>query len=110
MFSLSAKDRCKKCRIQRALRHCPRVNKGLCWRCCNDIRVDLKCPESCPYAGKKLEHNPLPAFKADTLAEMNHAIKHYIDLWIGKGNLLFDGMSPKAYASSNASEMLAWLT
>ncbi len=110
MFALGAKDRCKKCRIQRALRHCPRVDKGLCWHCCNELRVDLKCPESCPYAGKMLEQNPLPAFKADTLAEMNHAIKSFIDRWIGKGNANFGDISPKAYASSNRAEMLAWLS
>lgn len=110
MLSLSNKDRCKKCYNERALRMCPRIRKGLCWRCCNDLRIDLRCPATCPYAGKIVEDNPLPAFKSDTYAEMQAALKAYIDIWVGKAKEGFSGQSPKTFASLHPDDMLKWLS
>ncbi|MDD3096184.1 MAG: tetratricopeptide repeat protein, partial [Candidatus Cloacimonetes bacterium] len=86
------------------------LNKGLCWKCCNELRVDMKCPESCVYSGKKQSENPLPSFKADTYVEMQHALRNYIDLWVGKVQDEFNLMSPLDYAREYKDQMLKWLS
>ncbi|MCB5252558.1 MAG: tetratricopeptide repeat protein [Candidatus Cloacimonadaceae bacterium] len=106
MFSLSPKDRCKKCRSERALRLCPRIDKGLCWRCCNDLRIDLKCPDSCPYAPKLEADSAFPAFKADNNHEALHATKAYIDIWINKENPVFEGSNPRRLAAEDKKKTL----
>lgn len=110
MFALSAKDRCKKCNKERALRLCQRTGKQLCWRCCNALRIDLKCPESCPYTGKMVESSPIASFKADNFAETEDVIKRHIDLWIGAANPLTEGQSPLAFAQDQPEKMLKLLT
>lgn len=110
MFNINLKDRCKKCKVERALRLCPRANQGLCWRCCNALRVDLKCPADCPYAGKLIADNPMPAFKADNIAEMQQVIKRHIDLWVHKSREDLDHQSPAEYAEAHPDDMLKWLT
>lgn len=107
---MSPKDRCKKCRTERALRLCPRINKGLCWRCCNELRIDLKCPDSCPYAPKIEAGGTFPAFKADNNHEAVHATKAYIDIWINKENSAFAGKSPRALALKDRDKALAILS
>ncbi len=101
MFALGRKDRCKKCRSERALRLCPRINKGLCWRCCNELRIDLKCPDTCPYAPKLEAGSPFPAFKADNNHEAVHAAKAYIDIWISKASDIFAGKTPRKLAAED---------
>ncbi|MDY0324920.1 MAG: tetratricopeptide repeat protein [Candidatus Cloacimonadaceae bacterium] len=110
MFSLNRKDRCKKCHSERALRLCPRINKGLCWRCCNELRIDLNCPESCPYAPKIETGSPFPAFKADNNHEAMHATKTYIDIWINKNSSIFAGKSPRELATEDKKKALEILS
>lgn len=110
MFALSAKDRCKKCSKERALRLCQRTGKQLCWRCCNALRIDLKCPESCPYAGKMMANSPVATFKTDNFAETEDVLKRHIDLWIGMANPLTEDQSPLLFAKNNPEKMLKLLT
>jgi predicted Zn-dependent protease len=110
VFSLNRKDRCKKCHSERALRLCPRINKGLCWRCCNELRIDLNCPESCPYAPKIETGSPFPAFKADNNHEAMHATKTYIDIWINKNSSIFAGKSPRELATEDKKKALEILS
>ncbi|MCB5270237.1 MAG: tetratricopeptide repeat protein [Candidatus Cloacimonetes bacterium] len=110
MFSLSPKDRCKKCRSERALRLCPRINKGLCWRCCNELRIDLRCPDTCPYTPKIEAGSPFPAFKADNNHEAMQATKTYIDIWINKNSSLFDDRTPHELASADKKRALEILS
>lgn len=110
MFALGQKDRCKKCHTERALRLCPRINKGLCWHCCNELRIDLKCPETCPYTPKLEAGSPFPAFKADNNHEAVHAAKAYIDVFIGKKSDIFADKSPRELAAEDKKAALAILS
>ena len=110
MFAISAKDRCKKCHTERALRLCKRTGKGICWQCCNSLRIDLKCPSDCPYAASKSQDNPFPAFKTDNLAEARHALKSYINLWLHKANDQLEGLTPLLYCEKDREGMLKWLS
>ena len=109
MLNISAKDRCKKCHTERALRLCARSGKGICWRCCNLWRVDEKCPQDCPYSAKISADSPLPAFKSDNSAEYNDIYQRYLDLWVGRKNPLLQDKSPLQYAAENSSGMLKFL-
>jgi len=110
MLKLFQSSRCQSCYTERAIRICPRKRKNICWQCCNEIRCDTHCPENCVYAPQKDETNPFPAFKADSRAEAENAIKHHIDLWIGKENPFLQNKTPEKAAAENPQEMLAWLS
>lgn len=110
MLSLSRKDRCKNCHTERALRLCPRKNKGLCWKCCNELRIDLNCPESCPYAPKLEKESLFPSFKADNNHEAVQAIRYYIDIWINKPSKAFQDLSPKELADKDQTAVLELLS
>lgn len=106
------KDRCTRCHSERAVRKCPRLrNKLIGWKCCNDLRIDLACPSSCPYAPRKDEDNasPFPAFRADSNTEYVAAVTGYIDFWIHQPQPELDDMSPAGYAEKESGKMLAWL-
>ena len=110
MLSLFKSTRCQRCYTERFLRECPRKDKKTCWHCCNELRCDGKCPETCAYTPKKVEGSPFPSFKADSRNESEHAIKLYIDLWIGRQNLSLDLRTPLSLASENPKQMLSWLS
>jgi TolA-binding protein len=110
MLSISRKDRCKRCHTERALRMCPRTKKGFCWKCCNETRIDLKCPGDCPYSPRVESDSPFPAFKADNNHEAVHATKNYIDLWVNKANPAFEGQSPKQLADHDKPRALEILS
>lgn len=110
MLSLSRKDRCKKCHNERALRLCPKINKGLCWKCCNEIRIDMQCPSSCPYTPKLAEDSLFPSFKADNNHEAVDAMKSYINVWISKDSPAFDGTSPKKLSQIDSGKLLSILS
>lgn len=110
MLSLSRKDRCKSCHTERALRMCPRTQKGFCWKCCNELRVDLKCPQDCPYKPRFDAESPFPAFKADNNREATQAIKNFIGLWINKENPAFNNYSPKQMAETDKNHALEILS
>jgi len=103
-------SRCQSCYNERALRMCPRKRKNICWQCCNETRSDTHCPQTCVYAPQIDETNPFPAFKADSRAEAENAIKHHIDLWIGKENSFLQNRTPAKAAGENPQEMLVWLS
>lgn len=104
------KDRCKKCGKERALRLCARRNQGLCWKCCNQLRIDRKCPPSCPYAPKIETDNSFPAFKADNNSEYNQINRAYIDVWINKPIESWDGKSPMQLKNADQEALLKKLS
>lgn len=112
MLSLPKNDRCKICRDEKALRPCPRKRKDIGWRCCNEMRADLHCPDSCAYAPRKddQEHSPFPAFKADSAGEFTQALKYYIDLWTNIPQTLLEGQTPAALALKDPGRLLDWLS
>lgn len=112
MLGLIKKNRCSVCRSERSLRACPRNRKDIGWTCCNELRIDAKCPDSCQYAPKtgNEDGSPFPAFRSDSNTEYTHCVKLYIDLWIKRPMELFDGFSPSALATQDTSRLLAWLS
>jgi len=110
MLKLFKTTRCQRCYTERFLRECPRKDKKTCWRCCNELRCDGKCPGECPYTPKNVEGSPFPSFKADSRNESEHALKLYIDLWIGRQNLSLDLRTPPSLASENPKQLLSWLS
>ncbi|MCK4654994.1 MAG: tetratricopeptide repeat protein [Candidatus Cloacimonetes bacterium] len=96
-MSLFKSDRCKICKTHRGNRFCIRIGKDICWHCCNERRVDFKCPEDCKYSLRK-EENKTGLFhyktNADSQAEFFDLIKSEINIWIRKPQQLFEGKIP----------------
>lgn len=109
---LLSKERCSVCRSERAVRKCSRKNgKMIGWNCCNDLRVDLRCPEPCPYAAAPdKEHiSPFPAFRADSNTEFTKAARKYVDIWCHQSLPELEGISPAEFARQDSAALLAWL-
>jgi len=81
--------KCTTCRTHKGKRYCLRNNKHICWLCCNDLRVDAKCPLTCDY-NKTDSSKP----KTDSLAEYYDYIDKHTKLWITKQNEDFDNQIP----------------
>ena len=96
-MSLFKTDRCKICKTYRGHRFCLRIGKDICWHCCNEKRVDFKCPEDCKYSLRK-EENKKGLFQyktnADSQAEFFDLIKNEIKIWIRKPQQIFEGKIP----------------
>lgn len=104
------RERCFKCRAERSVRKCPRNrDKLIGWKCCLELRIDLRCPSECPYSAVKDENSPFPAFRADSNTEFTRTAKRHIDLWIYQPQEGLDGLSPADYAAKDSAGMLAWL-
>ena len=104
------RERCFKCRAERSVRKCPRnQDKLIGWKCCLELRIDLRCPSECPYSAVKDENSPFPAFRADSNTEFTRTAKRHIDLWIYQPQEGLDGLSPADYAAKDSAGMLAWL-
>ncbi len=112
MLSILKSNRCPRCHNNRQIRKCIRVNRDICWQCCNEMRVDSRCPESCAYrpVSDPRYPSPFPAFKADSHRESILACKGYIDLWINKQNEHFENLTPLQYAEVSKDKLIAWLT
>jgi len=110
MLSIFKTNRCGRCYTERSVRECLRKNKKTCWRCCNELRSDGACPDTCSYAPRDVEGSQFPSYKADSIGEGRMVLKLHIDLWIGRQNVQLDNQTPLAYAKNNQPEMLAWLS
>lgn len=85
--------RCKICKDRRGYRFCVRTGKDVCWHCCNEKRIDLKCPETCKYNLSK-EAEFKYKTNADSRTEYTDLIKNIIDFWLSNPQDLFDGKIP----------------
>lgn len=104
------RERCFKCRAERSVRKCPRHGGRLIgWKCCLELRIDLRCPSECPYSAKQDEASPFPAFRSDSNTEFTRTAKRHIDFWAYQKQDGLDGLSPAEYAKSDNAKMLAWL-
>ncbi|MDZ4182665.1 MAG: hypothetical protein U1B83_07310 [Candidatus Cloacimonadaceae bacterium] len=112
MLQLLKKDRCPRCKDERAVRQCPRFRKPVGWECCNALRHDLKCPDECDFKPRfdSEKPSPFPAFRADSNTEFRHALKYFIDFWINKPIAKLDERSPIQCATEDKDKLLAWLT
>lgn len=110
MLKLLKNNRCKICYTERMIRPCIRKKKDICWICCNNLRYDAHCPESCAYGAKFNPNSPFPTFKADSGAEAQQVLKLHIDLWVSKPNPMMDSKLPSDYAATDQVAMLKWLS
>lgn len=109
---LIKKENCFKCRSERSVRPCPRLSgKNIGWNCCNSLRIDLRCPQECPYSAQADEKgiSPFPAFRSDSNTEFSQAAKRFIDLWRYMPNPELENANPHDLAQSDSAKVLAWL-
>lgn len=82
---LVSKNRCKSCKDLPGHRFCLRKDKHICWKCCNQMRSDLKCPSECEFRlRKKNGEETALAFdsKVDSKTEYHDLYKMVADYWI----------------------------
>ena len=109
---LLSKERCFRCRSEMAVRKCPRYkDKLIGWKCCMNLRIDLHCPSSCPYAAQFDESHtsPFPAFRSDSNTEFVQTTKKFLDFWCYKSLPELDGLSPAEFTRQDSEKMLKWL-
>ena len=87
--------KCKICRTNIGRRYCIRTNKYLCLFCCNELRVDCKCPKPCNYHILEFTNTNLNPIKVDSLFELYDLQDNKIRRWILQPNELFDGQTPR---------------
>ncbi|MCB5230834.1 MAG: hypothetical protein WCX83_00450 [Candidatus Cloacimonas sp.] len=77
------KVRCGKCKVNRAQRYCPRIGKDVCWECCVEMKVDLKCPAECVYLLRSnfAEIEKGTSTKVDSYREHSILTQKLIDVW-----------------------------
>ncbi len=82
---LVSKNRCKSCKEYPGHRFCLRKDKHICWKCCNQMRSDLKCPDECEYRLRK-KHGEVSYLqfesKVDSKTEYAELFKYVADYWM----------------------------
>ena len=87
--------KCKICRTNLRRRYCIRVDKYLCTLCCNDMRVDSKCPKTCKYHAEKFANYSENPIKVDSMFELLDLQEKKIRRWMLEPSDLFNGVSPR---------------
>ncbi len=95
MLKIFKSDRCNKCKAHPGHRFCIRIGKEICWHCCNELRIDEKCPEACRYFPKK---NPDEIFassvKVESRSEYQDLLKKLMKRWVFEPQKIFGGKVP----------------
>jgi hypothetical protein len=99
-MKLFVKERCRRCKIMPGMRFCIRSAKDLCRNCCNDQRVDGKCPDTCAYRVKPSDPGTPFAAKVDSFTEYVDLLRKTLTYWGNHPTPLFDGAIPSALAES----------
>jgi len=86
--------KCANCKTHRGRRYCLRTDKHICWKCCNELRVDTKCPSECEYRMKVQISPTIQEIKTDCLAEYHDFLDKHTKVWIAKQSSLFDNEIP----------------
>ena len=90
-------NRCKICKDHRQRRFCVRTGKDICYHCCLDMKMDLRCPEECSYSLKKnTEKNEFLNYhtKVDSIEENYELMKRIIDRWFSMPSKVFKDKIP----------------
>jgi tetratricopeptide (TPR) repeat protein len=83
------------------MRYCIRRAKDVCYVCCNDLRIDGNCPDTCAYRLRTSE-TALPfATKVDSQTEYTDLLKKALTHWANKPFALFGGVAPAALTGSS---------
>lgn len=97
-------NRCSACRSHRGNRFCLRIGKEICWHCCNEKRIDLKCSESCSYSLRKVENSDVffeYKSKVDSRAEFSDLTKNQVKAWCRKSQEIFGDKIPLKMSETN---------
>jgi len=99
-----AHKRCRICSNYRAQRYCPRTGKDICWICCNDKRIDYKCPQECAYILQKGQgndfENSIKKAKVDSFQELSRLTTRLFDHWCEVPSDLFKERIPAEMAQT----------
>ena len=101
---------CKLCSNYRAQRYCPRTGKDICWHCCNERRIDRKCPLECAYILQNAENTNLEVIpqqaKVDSIEELRDLIKRLFDIWCESPAVNFADRIPSELAKTEDGRKL----
>jgi tetratricopeptide (TPR) repeat protein len=92
--------KCKICHDRASQRFCLRKGKEICWKCCNKMRFDRKCPQECKYSLKSEDGIIISRTNADSLAEYRDLVRRLMDLWIRMPEPGLSGEIPENLATS----------
>jgi len=95
---------CLNCKTHLSRRYCLRNNVRLCWKCCNKLRVDLKCPPTCEYRAQEAVKISPNQIKTDCLEEYYDFIDLHTQRWITRPSPLFANQIPRFVAESVAGK------
>jgi tetratricopeptide (TPR) repeat protein len=93
-------SRCGRCKQYRGHRFCLRRAQSICWNCCNELRVDRKCPESCQHSISQKDESLFLKTKADSQKEFADLLKKEIDFWLRNPQPVFDNQIPMIMAET----------
>jgi len=86
--------KCSACKAHFAKRYCLRNNKRLCWLCCNEIRVDYKCPKECEYHVREMLPDTKNEWRSDCHSETDDYLDRAIKAWSLKPNKSYNDQPP----------------
>jgi len=92
-------DRCRICKKRKGHRFCIRKESNICWNDCNELRVDLRCPENCRYTLIKGDEGKISTFfeyktNADSQTEFIDLLKREMDKWVISPQEFLDQETP----------------
>lgn len=67
--------------MRRWQRFCLRLGKDICWECCNNLRIDQKCPSECKYCLIENEGTFKIKTNIDSTTEYRDLLKKLFDRW-----------------------------
>ncbi len=97
-------NRCGKCKQNHGHRFCLRRAQSICWQCCNDLRIDRKCPDDCKYVISEKSENFALKTNADSQKEFSDLLKKEMDYWIRNPQPMFEHKIPMLMAESEAGK------
>jgi len=86
--------KCTICKTHHGKRYCLRTNKHICWKCCNESRIDYKCPPECEYRVAEQKNLSNWQIKTDCLSEFHDFLDKHTKAWIAKKSSFFDDEVP----------------
>lgn len=105
-FGIFQPTRCKICHDHRATRKCVKIKKKICFRCCNEIRIKMDCPQNCKFALKQDsdKQNLLLRNFSESAEEQQHLTDLALHEWAKTKNPQFDNKSPLEFSKTDSGK------
>jgi len=105
-FGIFPPKRCQICKKHKATRKCPKTHRQICFHCCNEIRIKMKCPQDCKYALKSAQDkNSLQLNNySESISEQQELLDLHLKKWIKTENPLFENNTPKLYSKTETGK------